>query len=161
MITIRAASETEVATILAFIRELADYERLAHAVTATEADLRATLFGAQRYGYALFACIDERPVGFAIYFFNYSTFLGRPGLYLEDLYVRPEARGRGVGRRLLAYLARLAVERGCGRFEWSVLDWNEPSIEFYRSLGALPLEEWRAYRLEGEALSRLASKPAP
>ena len=156
MITIRPASETEVATILAFIRELADYERLAHAVTATEADLRATLFGAQRYGYALFACSDERPVGFAIYFFNYSTFLGRPGLYLEDLYVRPEARGRGVGRRLLAHLARLAVERGCGRFEWSVLDWNEPAIRFYRSLGAEPASEWTLYRLSGAPLEALA-----
>ena len=156
MITIRPASETEVATILAFIRELAEYERLAHAVTATETDLRATLFGHQAYGHALFACIDERPVGFAIYFFNYSTFLGRPGLYLEDLYVRPEARGRGVGRRLLAYLARLAVERGCGRFEWSVLDWNEPAIRFYRSLGAEPASVWTLYRLSGAPLTALA-----
>ena len=158
MISIRPAVEAEIPLILAFIRELAEYERLAHAVSATEADLRHSLFGRERYAQALFACDSDTAVGFAIYFFNYSTFLGRPGLYLEDLYVRPEHRGQGVGRRLLAHLARVALEHGCGRFEWSVLDWNEPSIRFYRSLGAEKKEEWRLFRLTGEALARLAAE---
>jgi len=156
VISIRPAVETEIPLILAFIRELAEYERLAHAVTASEADLRHSLFGPERYAHALFACDGDTAVGFAIYFFNYSTFLGRPGLYLEDLFVRPQARGRGVGRTLLVHLARLAVERGCGRFEWAVLDWNEPAIRFYRALGAEPAAEWTLFRLSGAALADLA-----
>ena len=165
MIEIRPAAQHETALILSFIRDLAIYERLEHAVTATEADLRRTLFGPHPVAHALFACTDAEPVGFAIYFFNYSTFLGRAGVYLEDLYVRPGARGRGVGRVILAYLARLALERGCGRLEWSVLDWNEPAIRFYRGLEAVPADDWTTYRLSGAALARLAtdshSRPPP
>jgi GNAT superfamily N-acetyltransferase len=156
IVTVRPALEAEVPLILQFIQELAAYERLSDAVVATEADLRATLFGPQRYAQTLFGCVDGAPVGFAVYFFNYSTFLGRPGLYLEDLYVRPQARGQGVGRRLLGYLAHTAVERGCGRLEWAVLDWNEPALRFYRTLGALPASGWLIHRLTGSALTGLA-----
>lgn len=156
MITIRPAAESEVALVLALIRELAEYERLAHAVVATEDDLRVTLFGARRCANVVLACIDDAPVGYAIYFFNYSTFLGRPGLYLEDLYVRPAVRQRGLGRLLLAHLGRVALARGCGRIEWAVLDWNESAIGFYRALGASPTDEWTTYRLTGDALARLA-----
>jgi len=157
MITIRAATEADVAQILAFIRELAEYERLAHAVVATEADLRRSLFGGERCAHVLLAARDSAPVGFAVYFYNFSTFVGRPGLYLEDLYVRPAARGLGVGRKLLLHLARIAVERGCGRMEWAVLDWNEPAIRFYRKLGAVPNDDWTTYRLSAEALGKLAA----
>src|SRR5215213_6806916 len=135
-LTIRPASETDVPLILTFIRELAEYEKLTHEVSATEEQLRATLFGAHRFAEALIASADGEPAGFAIFFHNYSTFLARPGLYLEDLYVRPAFRGLGLGKRLLIEVARLAVARGCGRYEWSVLDWNAPSIRFYESLGA-------------------------
>ncbi|MGH8220248.1 MAG: GNAT family N-acetyltransferase [Steroidobacteraceae bacterium] len=159
MISVDAAVPDDAALILAFIRELADYERLAHAVAATEEDLRRTLFGCDAYAHALIARLDGQPVGFAVYFFNYSTFLGRPGLYLEDLYVRPAARRRGVGHRLLARLAGIALERGCGRMEWAVLDWNERAIEFYVSLGASPNGEWTTYRLSSDALCRLADPP--
>jgi len=157
MISIRPAAPDDAALVLGFIRELAEYERLAHAVSATEEDLRCTLFGPEACAHALIACLDEDPIGFAVYFFSYSTFVGRPGLYLEDLYVRPAARGRGVGRRLLAHLARIAVARGCGRMEWAVLDWNEPAIRFYRSLGASPNDDWTTYRLSSDALRRLAA----
>jgi GNAT superfamily N-acetyltransferase len=156
VISIRPAAQTDVPQILAFIRELAEYERLAHAVAATVDDLRRNLFGPQPCAYVLLAYLDSAPVGFAVYFYNFSTFVGRPGLYLEDLYVRPAARGLGIGRRLLVHLARLAVERGCGRMEWAVLDWNEPAIRFYRKLGAAPNDDWTTYRLSGEALSNLA-----
>lgn len=156
-ISIVPAASEEAAVVLGFIRELAEYERLAHAVSATEQDLRRTLFGPEAYAHALIARLDGQPVGFAVYFFNYSTFLGRPGLYLEDLFVRPEARRRGVGRRLLEHLAAIALERGCARMEWAVLDWNERAIEFYRSLGASPNEEWTTYRLSKDALRRLAA----
>ena len=125
------------AQVLAFIRELARYERLEHQVSATEADLTAALCGARPYAEVVFACLDGVPVGFALFFHNFSTFLGQPGIYLEDLFVRPEARGRGVGERLLAWLARTALERGCARLDWAVLDWNEPAIGFYRRLGAV------------------------
>lgn len=161
MIEIRAAAAADAPLILAFIRELADYERLAHAVTATVADLERSLFGPQPIAHALLARRGGEPVGFAVYFFNYSTFLGLPGLYLEDLYVRPAARGCGIGRRLLEHLARTALERGCARMEWAVLDWNAPAIRFYRSLGASPNDEWTTYRLSRGALERLAiSAPA-
>jgi GNAT superfamily N-acetyltransferase len=155
-ITIRPAAEHEVPVILQFIRDLAVYERLEHQMVATPEMLRNTLFGPRPYAEVVFACIDGQPVGFALFFHNYSTFLGRPGIYLEDLYVRPQARGHGVGRRLLSWLAALAVERQCGRLEWSVLDWNEPSIGFYRSLGAVGMDEWRIFRLTGDALTALA-----
>jgi len=155
-ITIRSATEHDVPTILGFIRDLAKYEHLEHEVVATEASLRQTLFGERRYAEVVFACLDNVPQGFALFFHNYSTFLGKPGIYLEDLFVHPEARGRGIGKYLLTWLAQTTVERNCGRLEWSVLDWNEPSIGFYRSLGAVLKSEWQIFRLTGEALTNLA-----
>jgi GNAT superfamily N-acetyltransferase len=155
---VRPAAEHEVAVILGFIRELAEYEHLAHEVVATEDELRASLFGARRYAEVVFGCLNDVPVGFALFFHSYSTFLGRPGLYLEDLYVRPAARGRRVGLRLLAWLAQTAVERGCGRLEWAVLDWNEPAIGFYQKLGAVVKDEWKVFRVTGTALARLAAR---
>lgn len=157
-IEIRAATTDDVPLIFALIGELAEYEKLSHEVVATEQQIRATLFGDRAVAEVLIASLDGAPVGFALFFPNYSTFLGRPGLYLEDLFVRPEARGFGVGRELLEYLARLAVERGWGRLEWRVLDWNEPSIAFYRKLGAEPLEDWTVFRVTGQALKKLALK---
>ncbi len=155
-ITIRPAGIHEVCVILQFIRDLAKYERLEHEVIATEASLRESLFGSRPCAEVVFGCLHGEPAGFALFFPNFSTFLGRPGLYLEDLYVRPEARGHGVGRRLLAWLAATAVSRGCGRLEWAVLDWNEPSIRFYRNLGAVPMSDWTTYRVTGPALMQLA-----
>lgn len=163
-VTIRAARPADVPLVLAFIRELAVYERLEDQVVATEADIATGLFGARPYAEVLLGCLGGEPVGFALFFHNFSTFLGKPGLYLEDLFVRPAARGAGVGRELLARLARLAIERGCGRLDWAVLDWNEPSIGFYRSLGAATLDDWTTFRLSGDALARLARgerAPAP
>jgi len=163
-VTIRAARPADVPLVLAFIRELAVYERLEDQVVATEADIATGLFGARPYAEVLLGCLAGEPVGFALFFHNFSTFLGKPGLYLEDLFVRPAARGAGVGRELLARLARLAIERGCGRLDWAVLDWNEPSIGFYRSLGAATLDDWTTFRLSGDALARLARgerAPAP
>ncbi|MGH8208265.1 MAG: GNAT family N-acetyltransferase [Steroidobacteraceae bacterium] len=155
-ITIRAATEHDVPLILSFIRDLAKYEHLEHEVIATEAGLRATLFGLRPYAEVVFACLKGVPLGFALFFPNYSTFLGKPGIYLEDLFVRREARGNGIGTRLLAWLAKTALERDCGRLEWAVLDWNEPSIGFYESLGAVVKSEWRIFRLTGAALTELA-----
>lgn len=155
---IRPAVEADVPLILRFIRELADYERLLHEVVATEDRLRATLFGARPAAEVVIAEADGQPVGFALFFPNYSTFLAQPGVWLEDLYVRPEARGRGAGRALLAHLARLARERGCGRLEWWVLDWNEPARRFYRSLGARTMDDWTVHRLAGPDLDRLADE---
>lgn len=157
-IQIRPAVEADVPLILRFIRELAEYERLLHEVVATEDRLRRTLFGAPPAAEVVIAEHAGEPLGFALFFHNYSTFLAQPGLYLEDLYVRPEARGRGAGRALLAHLARLARERGCGRLEWWVLDWNEPAIRFYRSLGAQPMDDWTVFRLTGDPLARLADE---
>lgn len=154
---IRAATAADVPTILAFIKELAEYERLAHEVVADEAQLRATLFGARPAAEVLLAC-DPEPVGFALFFTSYSTFLGKPGLYLEDLFVRPAVRGRGFGQQLMAACARIAVDRNYGRFEWSVLDWNEPALAFYRRLGAVPMAEWTVQRLTGEPLRALAKR---
>lgn len=160
-ITIRPATRDDVPLVLQFIRDLAIYERLENEVSASEAELREALFGEQRHAEVVFACRAGEPVGFALFFHNFSTFKGRPGIYLEDLFVRPEARGRGVGKQLLAYLARTAVERRCARLEWAVLDWNEPSIGFYRSLGAVPMDEWTTFRLTDDALALLAgSAPA-
>ena len=157
-ITIRPAGAHEMSLVLAFIRDLAAYEHLEHELVATEADLAAALFGPRPYAEVVFACLEGTPVGFALFFHNFSTFLGKPGIYLEDLFVRPEARGHGVGRRLLAWLAEVCLERGCGRLDWAVLDWNAPSIGFYRSLGAVALEEWTTFRLSGTALERLARR---
>jgi GNAT superfamily N-acetyltransferase len=138
------------------IRGLAEYEKLSHLVAATEEQLRVTLFGARPAAEVLLAKRDAECAGFALFFPNYSTFLAQPGLYLEDLYVKPHLRGQGIGAALLAELARLAIARGCGRVEWAVLDWNAPSIEFYKKLGAVPMDEWTTFRLTGEALARLA-----
>lgn len=161
MIAIAPATVADVPLILALIRELAAYEKLSPEVVATEEGLRATLFGEHPYAETLLAREDGESAGFALFFHNYSTFAGRPGIYLEDLYVRPEFRGRGIGRALLAHLAHLAVERGCARLEWAVLDWNEPSIGFYRSLGAVPMDDWTVFRLAGGALERLAARRPP
>jgi GNAT superfamily N-acetyltransferase len=155
-ITIRPADEGDVGVILQFIRDLAKYEHLEHEVVATEGMLREALFGGRPYAEVVLACLNGEPVGFALFFHNFSTFLGRAGIYLEDLYVRPEARGHGVGRCLLTWLAGTAVSRGCGRLEWAVLDWNEPSIRFYRNLGAVALDDWTTYRVTGPALTQLA-----
>ena len=161
-LSIRRAAAADVPHILAFIRELAIYEHLEHEVVATEADVHAALFGARPYAEVALACLDGEPVGFALYFPTFSTFVGKPGIWLEDLFVRPEARGLGAGKRLFAYLAKAALERGCARLDWAVLDWNEPSIGFYRSLEAIAQSEWTTYRLDGPALTRLAeSYPEP
>ncbi len=155
-LTLRPAEEADVPLILAFIKGLADYERLAHEVVATEDKLQETLFGEHPAAEVMLAFWEGEPAAFALFFSTYSTFLARPGLYLEDLFVKPEMRGRGVGRALLAYLARLAVARRCGRLEWAVLDWNAPAIGFYETLGAFAMDGWTTYRLTGEALERLA-----
>jgi len=151
-LTIRNATPDDAGVILSFIRALADYEKLSDQVTATEDDLRSSLFGESKVAEVLLAHEGEAPVGFALFFHNYSTFLGKPGIYLEDLFIKYEYRNKGYGKALLVHLARLANQRGCGRFEWSVLDWNTPSIEFYRGLGARPLEEWTLFRLDGDEL---------
>src|SRR5919199_5743741 len=152
---IRPATPADVPAVARLIRALADYERLAHAVELDEDRLREHLFGPRPFAEVLLAEDTGRVVGFALYFHNYSTFLGKPGLYLEDLYVEPEHRGRGHGKALLGALARLAVERGCGRMEWAVLDWNEPALRFYRQLGAVPLGDWTVQRLVGDNLRRV------
>lgn len=154
--TLRPATIGDVPLILQFIRELAEYERMLDDVVATEEMLREELFGAKPKAEVILCHEGEKPVGFALFFHNFSTFRGRAGIYLEDLFVRPEFRGKGYGKMLLKALAKLAVERNCARLEWAVLDWNTPSIEFYKSLGALPMDEWTVYRLTGDALSKLA-----
>lgn len=155
-VRIRPATPDDVPTILMFIRELATYEKLAHEVIASHEDLHAALFGERPVVEAVMASVDDEPVGYALFFANFSTFLGKPGLYLEDLYVRPAARGAGAGRKLLEHLAQIAVQRGWGRFEWSVLDWNEPSIAFYKRMGARAMDQWTIFRITGEELKRLA-----
>jgi GNAT superfamily N-acetyltransferase len=155
---IRTTTETDVPVILSLIRELADYERAPDAVVTTEAGLREVLFGPKHSAEVLLALEDREPVGFAVYFYNFSTWLGRPGLYLEDLFVRPSVRGKGYGRALLERLAQIAQERGCGRMEWAVLDWNDPAIQFYRKLGAEPMTEWTVFRLTEDGITRLASR---
>ena len=154
-IQITEATAADVPLILELIRGLADYERLSDQVTATEDKLRDTLFGTRPAADVLLARVGGECAGFALFFPNYSTFLAKPGVFLEDLYVKPEWRGKGIGKALLLRVARIARERGCGRFEWEVLDWNEPAIGFYRSLGAVPLDEWTKFRITGEALERL------
>ena len=149
---IRTATEADVPLILEFIKALAEYERLADRVVATEEIVRKTLFGSPRFAEVLIGEVDGDPAGFALFFHNYSTFLGQPGIYLEDLFVKPHYRGRGYGKALLARLASIARERNCGRVEWAVLNWNKPAIDFYESLGAKPMNEWTVYRLTGKAL---------
>ncbi len=156
-LTIRSATPADLPLIAAFIRDLADYEKLAHEVRFDEAKLGENLFGARPYAEVVIGEIDGAAQGFALFFHNFSTFEGRPGIYLEDLFVRPEARGSGLGKALLAHLAGLVVERDCARLEWSVLDWNAPAIGFYQSLGAKLMDEWTVMRVDGEALAALAS----
>ena len=154
-LTFRYANQADCGVILRFIRELAIYENMLDEVVATEELLREWIFEKKK-AEVLFACVEGKEVGFALFFHNFSTFLGRAGLYLEDLLVLPEYRGRGYGKAILKRLARIAVERGCGRLEWACLDWNRPSIDFYLSLGAVPMEEWTTYRVTGETLQKLA-----
>jgi GNAT superfamily N-acetyltransferase len=156
-LSITAASKADVPLILSLINELADYERLRHEAVATEASLSEALFGSEPGAEAVIARIGAEPAGFALFFHNFSTFLGRRGLYLEDLFVRPTFRGRAIGKSLLSYLAALALERGCGRFEWQVLDWNKSARDFYERLGAKANPAWINYRMTGEALQRLAA----
>jgi GNAT superfamily N-acetyltransferase len=155
---IRAATEGDVPLILSLIKELAEYERLSQEVVVTEEALRNSLFGERPGAEVLIGNLGDDPAGFALFFHNFSTFLGKPGLYLEDLYVKPGFRGAGVGQALLVRLAKLARERGCGRLEWSVLDWNEPAIGFYRRIGASPVSGWTIFRVAGEALDALAGR---
>lgn len=155
-VEIRPANEADLPLILALVWELAEYERLSHEVVATEAGFKEALFGERRVAEVLVGHVDEEPAGFALFFHSFSTFLGRPGLYLEDLYVRPDFRGAGLGKAFLKRLASLARDRGCGRLEWSVLKWNEPALGFYESLGATPMDGWTVYRLTGEELRGLA-----
>lgn len=155
---IERATESDVPAILHLVKQLAEYEKLAHAVVANEDDLRGALFGPSRNVDALMAFADGTAVGFALYFYNFSTFSGKRGIYLEDIFVEPEYRGQGIGSALLKRLAKVAREEDCGRVEWSVLTWNQPSIDFYRRLGAVTLEDWRTFRLMGDALERLADR---
>ena len=154
--SIREATSADAALILRFVRELAIYEKAEHEVMATEDTIRTTIFGPESQVEALICELDSEPIGHAVYFFNYSTWLAKHGLFLEELYVSPEHRGSGAGKALLKHLARIAVDRDCGRFEWNVLDWNEPAIRFYESLGAKPQSEWAGYRMTGQALLDLA-----
>ncbi len=155
---IREAVKQDTAVILALITELAEYENLAHEVTATQGQLGEALFGARPFAEVMIAEYEGESVGFALYFHNFSTFLGRPGIYLEDLYVRPDCRGKGIGRALLVTLAEIAKKRNCGRLEWIVLDSNQPALEFYSRLNAMPLDEWTVFRLSGTALDELAAE---
>jgi len=155
-INIKKATIADAALILRFVKELACYEKAENEVFATEADVKSSLFGPNTTTNAVICSIDDEPIGFAVYFFNYSTWLGKHGLYLEDLYVSPAHRNIGAGKALLKHLANIAITKKCGRFEWSVLDWNEPAIKFYQSIGAKPQNEWVSYRLSGQALESFA-----
>jgi GNAT superfamily N-acetyltransferase len=157
MINIRNANINDSATILGFIKELAEYENMSNDVVATEELLKQNIFE-KKLAEVIIAEFDNKPVGFALFFHNFSTFLGKGGIYLEDLYVQPAMRGKNIGKTLLSSLAKLAVERDCGRLEWSCLNWNEPSIKFYKSQGAIPMNEWTVYRVTGNELNELASK---
>lgn len=157
-IRLRLATPEDIPTILAFINGLAEYEKLADQVVATEQKLKDTLFGDKPYAEVVIADYQQQPAGFALFFHNYSTFLAKPGIYLEDLFVLPQFRGHGLGKTLLSYLAKLAVERDCGRLEWSVLDWNQSAIDFYQSQGAVLLHDWRINRVTGDSLKQLAAK---
>lgn len=155
---IKTATIDDVPIILTLIKELADYEKLLHEVIATEDDLKKTLFGPRAHAEVIIGYLNSKPVTFALFFHNYSTFLGKSGIYLEDLYVQSSMRGQGIGKKMLKHLATLAKERNCGRFEWSVLDWNEPAIQFYKSIGAKPMDEWTQFRLTGQALDDFAKQ---
>jgi len=155
-LTLRFAEEYDVPVILEFIKELADYEKLSHEVVATEEKLKKSLFGENSFAEVIIAEYLTKPVGFCLFFHNYSTFLGRPGIYIEDIYIKLEHRGLGFGKSILAYLAKLAVERDCGRIEWSVLDWNINALNFYNDLGAEPMNEWTVFRISGDTISQLS-----
>lgn len=155
-LSLRLATANDVPQILQFIQDLAEYEKLSDQVVATEQKLRATLFGAQSFAEVVMADYQGQPAGFALFFHNYSTFLAKPGMYLEDLYVDQQLRGKGIGKALITFLAKLAIERDCGRLEWSVLDWNQPAIDFYQSLGAVMLHDWRINRVTGDTLTNMA-----
>ncbi len=159
-IRIEPATAADIPLIHKFIKELAEYERMLEQCVATEALLREALFGEKKFAEVVVAHYHDEPAGFALFFHNFSTFLARPGIYLEDLYVFPHLRGKGIGKALLVYLAQIAKERNCGRFEWAVLDWNEPSIAFYKKLGAIPLDNWTIFRVTGKALDVLAKGPS-
>jgi len=154
---IRTAKESDAPLVLEFIRKLAEYGDISSEATVTEANVRAALFGARPVAEAILAYVGSEPAGFAVYSFTFSSFMGKPGIYVEDLFVEHQFRGRGIGKALLITLARLGRERGCGRLEWSVLNWNEQAMEFYQDLGAVPMDEWTTFRLTGESLERLAS----
>lgn len=156
MLAIRTTNPDDVPLILDFIQQLAAYEKLSHEVIATEATLRASLFSENPKGFCLIGEWDGAPVAFAVYFYNFSTFLGKTGIYLEDLFVKPDMRGKGIGKTILKYLAQKTKAEGCGRLEWWVLDWNKPAIDFYESLGAVAMDEWTVYRVTGDALDTLA-----
>lgn len=160
-LTISPATESDTPLILRFIQDLAEYERLRDKCVATEDKLRETLFSDSPAAEVLIARLDGEAVGFALFFYSYSTFLAQRGIYLEDLFVNPAVRGKGIGKALLAALARLAIDRGCGRLEWAVLDWNEPSIGFYRSIGAIPLDDWTTFRMTGDTLVEFAASGEP
>jgi len=153
---IRPATKDDCALIVQFIKELAIYEKLEHEAKATPNDIETALFGSDPKAFCAIAVVGDKPAGFALCFYNFSTFLGKPGIYLEDLFVRPEFRGRGIGKQFFQYLAQRALDENCGRIEWWVLDWNEPSIEFYKALGAKAMDEWTVYRLEGHAIADVA-----
>jgi GNAT superfamily N-acetyltransferase len=159
MLTIRFATIADTATLLDLIRGLAEYEHLSHLVTATDATLKDALFGARPGAEALLGFEDDELIGFAVFFHNFSTFLGRRGLWLEDIFIKPEHRRKGYGRALFLHVARIAHERGCGRYEWAALDWNEPAIRFYKSMGAVALDDWTTFRVAGESLRQLAEGP--
>jgi GNAT superfamily N-acetyltransferase len=154
---IRHAEESDVPLILRFVKDLAEYEKLSHEVQAKEADYRRNLFGEKQFAEVIIGEYHSEPVGYGLYFYNFSTFTGKPGIYLEDLYVKPEERGKGFGTALLSYLAKLAIDKECSRFEWAVLDWNESSIDFYESLGATLMKDWITTRIDGEKLVKLAT----
>ena len=154
---IRVATEVDIPTVLSFIKKLAEYEKLSDEVVATEALLKETLFGVRRTAEVAIGYLEDTPVGFVLFFHNFSTFLGRPGIYIEDLFVEEKFRRRGCGGALLRYVARLAVERKCGRLEWSVLDWNQPAINFYKKLGAIAMDEWTVFRVTGDNLKKLGA----
>jgi len=154
---IKSATVNDISLVLNFIKELADYEKLLHEVVATEETLKETLFGDKSHAEVVIGYLDNIPVCFALFFHNFSTFLGRPGIYLEDLFVKPEARGKGIGQKMLACLANLAKERKCGRLEWWCLDWNESAVNFYKKIGATPMDEWTVFRVTGDALDNLAA----
>ena len=155
-VSLRLANEDDVPVILNFIKELAEYEKLSHEVLVNEEKLKKTLFGDNKFAEVIIADYKNEPAGFALFFHNYSTFLGKPGIYLEDLFVKPHLRGKGIGKILLAYLGKLALERDCGRIEWAVLDWNEPALKFYKNLGAKPMDEWTVFRVSGDSIKNLA-----